>query len=736
MSNQSKAFNKRRSSSNCRQYRPHIERLNRRLNQSRLRQTITASIQAAILIGSGFALSAQALPTPLLAINSGALADDAPLLAYDNTQLANDSRLNPNVTLTNHTISKNETPVTASESEQLLATWREQAKQNKLAEHITWRRLLYYLDDQETLFGSRATESLIENPEFFLTPTGKYDPKAELDAMLAAFAVQITTSQITMPQMTTSKASAAICQFPARTQWLAMQLNIDETRLHADCPELRAWMQRLNPDQLSIMFAEEYLDKPISAFAHTLLRIDSPTSAQNPSQIDQAYALNDTVDGDPDDPFLLYALKSTTGSYDNRIEIDPYHEKLANYLQIDERDAWTYQLNLTPAEVQQIILHVWETKDLHIPYYFTTDNCASEILRLIDVIRPNENLLNQLPYVVVPSDVIQLLNRENLLVNARFTPSDATVRQAELNKAHAAAQLGYQSLSQDQAARIASADRNHASAISANGQKIVDHGILPSNNNPIDRHPLQVGEIGIGRRGDNSYLDLGVRLGFHDNLDRVAGYSQFFALEGLAATLRVYDTDSGDNNNNEPDDVVLQNFTLLRGRSFNPINTAKEGNTWGVSVEATRVNDGSQEEGGDHLVGSAAYEKGVSWAFGTARKGTGEMPPQLCYALATGSAQAGRGITNGYRLGVGVNAGCLYRINNQLRAQAELQLPYWYHGDSSVADVKSHYWQPVTTLGLQYDINRKQALRLDASFDWQDRVDANDDVKLAYRRYF
>ena len=100
--------------------------------------------------------------------------------------------------------------------------------------------------------------------------------------------------------------------------------------------------------------------------------------------------MNDTVDGDPDDPFVLYAIKSISGGYDNRIEIDPYPEKLAKYLKDDERDTWTYRLDLTPAEVQQIIAHVWETKDLEIPYYFTTDNCASEILRLIDVVRPQQ----------------------------------------------------------------------------------------------------------------------------------------------------------------------------------------------------------------------------------------------------------------------------------------------------------------------------------------------------------
>ncbi len=672
---------------------------------------------------AGLLLSANAqafLPTPLSVVTTGELAPDissAPQAKAVN--LDNDKSVQNNQA---HSI----------EAEQLLATWRKQVQADNLAEHTTWRRLLYFLDDKKSLFNRDAPKSLIDSPEFFLRANEQQDASAELDAMLVAFANQIAASQTTQ---SANNSNSAICRFPARTHWLTEKLGIDSSSLQADCPELKEWVAMLNPEQLSIMFAEEYLDNPISAFAHTLLRIDSPASAADPSQIHHAYALNDTVDGNPDDAFAVYAIKSATGAYNNVIEIDPYPEKLAKYLKDDERDAWTYQLDLTPAEVQQIILHVWETKDLDIPYYFTTDNCASEILRLIDVVRPEQNLLSQLPYVVIPSDVVKLLDQESLLADAHYTPSDSTVRQAELNKAQAAAALGYQKLSKNDALDIKSAERNLASSISDTDPKtIIDHRTVASDNNPIDRHPLQVAQIGIGQRADNSYVDVGLRLGFHDTLDWASGFSQFFNLEALATTLRFYDTDSSEDN--EPDNVVLENFTLLRGRSFNPVNTAKQGKTWGASVEATRVNDGSQAEGRDHLVGSVGYETGWSWAFGTPSAGTGEMPPQLCYALLSGTGQAGRGINKGFRVGAGVNAGCRYQINNQLRAQAQLQLPYWYHGSGNESNVRDHYWQPISSLGLQYDIDKKQALRINANYDWQDRVDANDDVQLSYRRYF
>lgn len=714
------------------------------------------------ITGLLFSATAQAiLPTPLEVVTNAQFTNQnttATTVSRSITRTTDGDDVKEKAQTQRPPHTENNNPPTQNKSaqnknaEQLLNTWRQQVQTENLAEHITWRRLLYIVDDKKGLFAKKNSKSAVTDAQFFLTPNGQENAAAELDALLVAMAAQTTaahsaTSTSAVSSVSSSAdlnaASNALCRFPARAQWLADTLNIDKSALQADCPELDAFMTMLAPEQLSVMFAQEYLDNPISAFGHTLLRIDSPASAKDFTKIHHAYALNDTVDGDNKDNFAIFAVKAMSGRYDNRIEIDPYPEKLANYLKDDERDSWTYQLDLTPAEVKQMMLHVWETKDLAIPYYFATDNCASEILRLIDVVRPQQQLLSQLPYAVIPSDVVNLLDRENLLTSSRYTPADGTLRQAQLNTAKQKASMNHQPLTKDELSDITSEKTNLISSMSKDGQTLLPLTISAPNNNPLDRHALQRGHIGIGQRGDHSYIDLGVRAGLHDMLDRPAGFGQFFNLEGLAATVRLSDFGNDDNGEklNAPKDVVLQNLTLIKGRSFNPINSAKKGSTWGAAIEATRVNDGSQQDGTDHLVGSTTLEYGKSWAFGAPRTDTsgvvsGEMPPQLCYTFATGAIQGGRGLNKGYRVGAGVNAGCLYQINNQLRAQAELQLPYWYHGSSNDSDVRGHYWQPITTLGLQYDIDKKQALRLDASYDWQDRIDANDDIKLAYMRYF
>ena len=711
---------------------------------------------------AGLLLTVQAqafLPTPASLVTTGELAldttDDNSASKLQSTEPTLMAYTEPNNTIKPSVVSN--TAVTSRTSnnqsannsdngantQQLLASWRAQAKTENLAQHITWRRLLYFFDDQKNLMGKKKDSSIVDDAAFFLSKNGQHDSAAELDALLVALADEMATTpdnstannKLSNRATKNSGQNSVLCRFPARVQWLTDTLNIEKSGLQVDCPELNEWMQKLAPEQLSIMFAQEYLDNPISAFAHTLLRIDSKASVADPSQIHHAVALNYTVGGDSSDNFLVYAIKSMSGGYDNLIEIDPYLEKLAKYLQEDERDAWTYQLDLTPAEVQQIMLHVWETKDLKLPYYFTTDNCASEILRLIDVVRPQQHLLSRLPYAVIPSDVVKLLNSENLLASTNYTPADSTLRQAQLNKVkEQREQLGYHNNAKQTLNEIKSAQLNPTSSIAADGKTLLPRRIAVADNNPIDRHPLQLGFIGLGQRGDNNYIDLGVRAGYHDTLDRPSGFPQFFDLEGAAATLRLYDTDN--DKANQPSSVVLQNVTLVRGRSFNPVNSAKKGKTWGASIEANRVNDGSQQDGSDHLVGSLGYETGWSWAFGTPSAGTGEMPPQLCYTFLAGTAQAGRGINKGFRVGAGINAGCRYQINNQLRAQAELQLPYWYHGSSDESNARGHYWQPISSLGLQYDIDKKQALRINANYEWQDRIDAKEDIQLSYRRYF
>ena len=192
-------------------------------------------------------------------------------------------------------------------TEQLLSKWRQQVKADNLAQHTTWRRLLYFYDDKHSIFAQKQTQSLVDDPRFFLSDNGQKDSAAELDATLVALAKELTSSPMTDSTLATTQANnhSVLCRFPARVAWLKEKLAIDDASLSAECPELDEWMSTLAPEQLSIVFAEEYLDNPLSAFGHTLLRIDSKLSVADPNQISQAYALNPNY-------FAILSARATT----------------------------------------------------------------------------------------------------------------------------------------------------------------------------------------------------------------------------------------------------------------------------------------------------------------------------------------------------------------------------------------------------------------------------------------
>ncbi|PNK61830.1 DUF4105 domain-containing protein [Psychrobacter sp. FDAARGOS_221] len=599
----------------------------------------------------------------------------------------------------------------------------ERANQKQLATHPSWLRLhFYHAKGPKGPDNQRRYDSEVDSADFFVSEQGKHNPQAELEAFIRATVTQSMNGD-GIDSSAVDKNDSVACRFPARTHWLKTQLGIEE--VSTECPEFDAWLQQLDPQQLSVVHAEEYPDRLVSAFGHTLLLIDSTASLADPAAIDKAHALNDTVAGDPDDSMFKYAINSAFGGYNNDITIEPFPQKLAEYLQRDSRDVWTYVLDLNEEEVQQIMRHVWESKDLELPYYFTLDNCASEILRYIDIVRPEGNLLDAFKLAVVPFDVVRLLDKEGLLKQQRFLPADKTLEQAKRNNPQLS-QLPDSSISAD--------------------HKLVKTSLQPVDNNPLDAHSLQRFMVAAGSTDDTGYLSLSYRGGFNGPLDSPSGFPENFHLEAGSAEIRVYADDEKSKGNH--DRVELQQLTLVRGRSFNPINTAYSGDSllssWGINVEATQVKDGSQafrtRENSDndsrHLVGSLGYEKGISAAFGTPKAGSGELPPHLCYAMGTGMAQVGKGISKGFRVGAGVNLGCRYQFARNARLVGELQLPYWYHGSTHSDQVRGHYWQPILSLGAQYDLGQNQAIRLQGSYELQDRIEGREDVQLAYVKYF
>lgn len=83
------------------------------------------------------------------------------------------------------------------------------------------------------------------------------------------------------------------------------------------------------------------------------------------------------------------------GGYPGLFALVPYQEKLSEYRSLENRDLWEYRLNLTQAETERMVEHVWELKQIKFDYFFFDENCSYRLLELLQVARPSLRLTGQ-----------------------------------------------------------------------------------------------------------------------------------------------------------------------------------------------------------------------------------------------------------------------------------------------------------------------------------------------------
>src|SRR5512147_168299 len=105
------------------------------------------------------------------------------------------------------------------------------ARAGRLGEDRHWLRLGHW---RRGLLG--GWESEVDGPGFFLSPRGKVDPQAELEAtVLGFFAPPPADPALQHPQW----------QFPARLACAVERLGLDPARLPPrECPRLAEWWER------------------------------------------------------------------------------------------------------------------------------------------------------------------------------------------------------------------------------------------------------------------------------------------------------------------------------------------------------------------------------------------------------------------------------------------------------------------------------------------------------------
>lgn len=295
-----------------------------------------------------------------------------------------------------------------------------QANITTLSQDSQWLSLLHF--DRQSAFSS--PRSAVIDDAFFLAENGRYDPHAELEATLAALRQAPSTTE-----------QHASCQFPARALWLSAKTG--EQWPNIDCPAFSEWQSQHQEPGIGLMFATGYLGNPASFFGHIMLH-SAPNktleTSSNPQHLlDTSFNFGADVPGD--DGMLAYMAKGLFGGYNAMFSNASFYRNTALYSEREMRDLWHYQLNFTDEEASLLMAHLFEIVGKDYEYLFLSQNCASRIARVLELVIEEDLTPGFSPWVA-PEDLLRALSNtmhhgRPLLAKTRHIPSRRLITQHE-----------------------------------------------------------------------------------------------------------------------------------------------------------------------------------------------------------------------------------------------------------------------------------------------------------------
>ena len=601
-----------------------------------------------------------------------------------------------------------------------------QGLQAKLASEREWHLLLHYRKD---LFGGHTSEQ--DDPGFFMSPDGKTDPQAELDATLKQFFSEELVGRSKQP---------AQCAFIARYEWLRNQLRFDETRLPPmSCERFERWFADFEAQSITLIFPSAFLNNPASMFGHTLLRVDQ--RGQTDSTRILAYTINYAADVPPD-AGMAYPIRGIFGWYLGYFSTIPYYLKVREYRDIENRDIWEYRLNYTEHQVRRLLMHAWELGNASFDYFFFKENCSYHLLALLDYADPTLHLTDEFLFWTVPADTVRLIaSKPGLVSGIAYRPSRSNVIRrkreslpaSERELAHrltqdlgeltspAFVQLGLtkQAFLLDLASdylryRIDTTDepppelkeRNRA-VLTARSQLRIpsqEFTVVPFAKQPELGHKTSRASVGAGWRNDDTFEEVTVRAGYHDLLDPEIGYTPDAQIEIASLNARHY---------NRADQTRIERATLANVLSLSPIDSVFHAPSWKINAGMNTIRFGSCQ-----LCSNGVLNGGIGAAVESHW-----LKREVVFAFAEAEANYSRAYEEDYRVGGGGTVGLLADLTDRWKLMASGTYLRYALGDNS----DDFRW----FAGQRYTLSQNWALRLEYN-----HRDHDNDVVFSVQAFF
>jgi len=618
-----------------------------------------------------------------------------------------------------------------------LEVYYNEVLRTRMADKRSWLSLGHYRINSFTY----QYYSEIDGEDFFLADAGSYIPRDELLASVEAMHLEVKKDPNLHPQ----------CLFPARLSFLKKNLaNFNSKLPIVKCQKYLEWRHYLNAESLSLVFTSPNVGNTGSIFGNTFLKVNPPKLRSNVFNKDNdnlpakaiSYAL-DATEQEQDEWF--HSVKVAFGQYPGKITVEDYDTRIARYKNIENRDLWEYQLNLTPLETEKVLEHVWELINTNIDYYYIDENSAYLILSLIETVIPEINLSKIFAVQVLPVDTIRELIDKEIVSDIKYVPSTLSNLVYHFNS--------YSNSEQDMMIALIDGDlspndqefkklpstvqiflievvgqylqlafkRGNIDRISyklrstrlSDARKKLDPDIKLANSpppfiRPDQGHMTSHISFGVGQNDIQNFVELNWRPALHGLLDSDGSYASGIQISYFDTALRI-DEDNGF--------VQIDRLKLIDLYSLRPRN--KLFKPWSVKFNAgiERSSVFSESEENLHFNVNAGF--GLTYEV---------AKPTLVYGMVEASMLVDKRFDNKVSFGLGYNFGVLWQINNAWKTWLDSSTLY-YDDQNNNNIIENH------SLNQSYAINKNRVLSL--AYSKQGLQDfAKEEVKLSLTWFY
>ena len=497
--------------------------------------------------------------------------------------------------------------------------------------------------------------SFVENEEFFLNDGGRANPQGEF---------------LSSVQIFNQKNNQEKCAFPARFLYLQRKGWVQGNL--RDCKDYQKFLADVQPKAVTMLFTNAYMSNPSSLFGHTLFRIDTKRKG---TQL-LAHGANFGADTG-DETGVLYALKGLWGGYYGTFGIKPYYDVINLYNNIENRDIWEYELNLSDAELELFTAHMWEMQRAKIRYYFLSRNCSYVLLLMLDAVRPELQISQKFEGYTVPLATLKAVNEvPGLVKNANYRPSRQSklkYRAEQMNSRQYGTfieiihdnKIDLSSLNEEEQADVLETAYQYVQYKYVDGDleladyrkkslkllvarsKIVNQrqyfDELKEGENPVEAHKAkQVGAI-LGYRNGDGFQEIGFKPVYTSLLDDSYGLLKGAEINLLDGKIRHYDSRNK---------WELSEFNLLSIKSLAGADAMFAPLSYDIKFGYRELFDAKT---GDDS-GTVVLETGVGQSYALTKN-------TLLYAMSVPNVAYGGGLRDNGYLGIGFKGGVYYNFD-------------------------------------------------------------------------